>query len=155
MKIIRCLFSVLLITGFISVAISCAPEACFEETNSYLKASFYSDSTKKLLAPDSVTLAGSNQPDNKIYDKSAGVQPALIPLDASSGICTFKISINGVADTIEFRYTSFPHLISKECGYTFYHNLDTFFYTRNTIDYIYRSSNSITTANEENIRIFY
>jgi hypothetical protein len=155
MMIIRYLFSALLICGFIKLVISCTPEACFEETNSYLKASFYSDSTKKQLTPDSVTIAGLDQPANKIYDKAAGVQPALFPLDASSGSCIFKIIINGVADTIEFRYNSFPHLISKECGYTFYHNLDTFFYSRNTIDYIYRSSNSITTANEENIRIFY
>ena len=38
---------------------------------------------------------------------------------------TFVIKINGVTDTIEFQYSSYPHLISKECGYTFYHHLDT------------------------------
>jgi hypothetical protein len=155
MKRLHSLLPALLITGFMAFAISCSPEACFEETNSFLKASFYNDSTKKQLAPDSVTLTGLNQPANKIYDRAAGVQPALFPLDASAGSCTFEIRINGVTDTIQFSYTSFPHLVSKECGYTFYHNLDTFSYSKNAIDYIYRSSNSITTANEENIRIFY
>ena len=155
MKRFPSLLPLLLITAFTAFAISCSPEACFEETNSFLKASFYSNSTKKQLAPDSITLTGVNQPANKIYDKAKGVQPALFPLDASAGGCTFRIWINGVTDTIQFRYTSFPHLISKECGYTFYHSLDTFFYSMNAIDYIYKSSTSITTANEENIRIFY
>ena len=155
MKIIRFLPYTLSFAGLLSLLFSCAPEACFVETNSFLKATFYNDSTKKIIAPDSLTLTGLDQPDKKIYDKSSRVQPALFPLDASTGSCKFRILINGVADTIEFRYTSYPHLISKECGYTFYHNLDTFFYSKNTIDYIYRSSNRITTANEENIRIFY
>jgi Family of unknown function (DUF6452) len=135
------------------VMISCAPEACFEETNAYLKATFYSNTTKDKHTPDSLTLIGLNKT-NKIYNKESGVQPALFPLDASSESCTFIIKINNVTDTIQFIYSSYPHLISKECGYTFYHKLDTFYLSRNAF-YVYKSSNNITTANEENIRIFY
>lgn len=149
------LFSFLLTPLFSALLFSCAPEACFEETNSYLKATFYNDVTKKQLAPDSLTLRGINGPPDEIYDKASRVQPALFPLDASAGNCTFEIRINGVSDTIEFRYNSYPHLISKECGYTFYHTLEGLSYSKNAIDTIFRSSNSITTSNEENIRIFY
>ncbi len=135
--------------------ISCAPEACLEETNSFLKASFYSYATKLKVTPDSVTLFGLNMQANKIYNKTTQVQPALIPLNPSAGNCTFVFRINGITDTIQFIYSSFPHLISKECGYTFYHKLDNFSCSKNTIDSVYRSSDNITTLNEENLRLFY
>lgn len=144
---------VLVAAGFSFVMISCAPEACFEETNAYLKATFYSNSSKEKETPDSLTVTGLGKTD-KIYDREPRVQPALLPLDPSADTSVFIIRINGITDTIQFIYSSWPHLVSKECGYTFYHKLDTF-QSAKDIFYIYRSSNNITTANEENIRIFF
>jgi hypothetical protein len=153
MKIfIRLLFIFCLALAILSP--SCAPEACLEETESYLKASLYENSTKK--SPDSLTLYGINHETDKIYNKISKLQPALFPLDKSADNCTFVIRINGTTDTIKFSYTSRPHFISKECGYTIYHNLvDTPYYTKHIIDKIYVASRNITTLNEENIRIFY
>ncbi len=134
---------------------SCTPGSCFEETESYLKASFYDNATKTLLAPDSISLSGLNN-DSIIYNKIASLQLALIPLNASAESCAFSIKINGVTDTLEFRYSSYPHLISKECGYTYYHQLDTLpKYTKHIIKDIYTSNETITNLNVENIRIFY
>ncbi len=155
MKKLHSFLPAIVIAGCTGLLMSCAPEACFEETISYLKASFYSNTTKQKVTPDSLTLFGLDLQTDKIYNKAAQVQPALFPLNVTADTCTFVIRINGVSDTIQFLYSSYPHLISKECGYTFYHTLDTFAYTKNTIDYIYRSSDNITTLNEENIRIFY
>jgi hypothetical protein len=146
------LFLVLMI-AVCSAQYSCTPGACFEETNAYLKATFYSNATKEKLTPESLTLFGLNKSDT-IYKKKSGVQPALFPLDASSGSCIFIIGINNVTDTLHIFYSSYPHLVSKECGYTFYHRLDTAYTTGNAF-YIYKNSDNITTANEENIRIFY
>ena len=108
--------------------VSCTPGSCFEETNAYLKASFHS--TGKLKAPDSLTLNGLGK-DTARYKKAVKVQPALIPLNPSEENCGFVIRINGITDTISFQYTTFVHLISKECGYTYYHYLDTVYSTRN------------------------
>jgi len=144
---------VLVAVVFFSVLKSCAPEACFEETNAYLKATFYSNSSKEKETPDSLTVTGLGITD-KIYDREQGVQPALFPLDSSNDTSVFIVRINDITDTIQFIYSSYPHLISKECGYTFFHTLDTF-HTTKDIFYIYRNSNNITTANEENIRIFF
>ncbi|HPA86530.1 MAG TPA: DUF6452 family protein [Bacteroidales bacterium] len=149
------LFIIALFAAVSGIFVTCTPEACFEETNAYVKAFFYSDITKEAIAPDSITLYGIGNSSSMIYKRTSDVQPALIPLDASSESCTFALRINGVTDTITFMYSSYPHLISKECGYTFYHNLDTVYHTKNTIDFIFRNSGSITTKNEENIRIFY
>ncbi len=123
MKRLSYFFPVLILIYYSLHLVSCTPAACFEETNAYLKASFYINSTKQKLAPDSVTLSGLGQTE-KIYDKATGLQPALFPLNSSSDSSTFVIRINGINDTIEFNHSSFPHLISKECGYSVYHTLD-------------------------------
>ena len=153
----RKLFSgilIIILPCLILLMASCTPGSCFEETESYLKASFYSYETRKLTVPDSLSLNGLNN-DSIIYSKSAKVQPALIPLNASQDNCIFVIIINGVIDTIQFRYTSYPHLISKECGYTFYHHLDTVIPKYHAIKEIIYSNKTVTNLNVENIRIYY
>jgi len=142
------------LTGMLLFTASCTPGSCFEETNSYVEASFYLESTGKLKAPDSLTLYGIGK-DTARYKKARGVQPALIPLNASTEDCIFIIRINGVNDTMSFRYTSFPHLISKECGFTYYHSLDTVFSTKNIIDTILIRNHTVTTLNDQNLFIYY
>ena len=146
---------IIILSGLILFLLSCTPESCFEETNAFVKASLYLNETGKLLAPDSLTLFGLNLDTNKIYNKTTNVQHVLFPLNADTSSCSFVIRINGITDTLNLWYSSYPHLISKECGYTFYHNLDSLTYTTNAIDSIYIRKNNITTINEENIRIFY
>jgi hypothetical protein len=142
------------LTGILLFSASCTPGSCFEETNAYLKTFFYLESTGKQKAPDSLTLYGLGK-DTTRYMKATGIQPALIPLNASAENCTFIIRINGVTDTISFLYTSYPHLISKECGYTFYHSLDSVYTTKNIIDTILLKERSVTTLNVQNILIYY
>lgn len=144
-----------LAAGISLITLSCSTGACFDETNSYLKATLYSYSTKKSVTPDSISLYGLNRGSDKFYDKASGIQPALFPLDDSTGSCAFVIVINGNADTLTFTYSSYPHLISKECGLTFYHNLNNWTSTYHGIDSVSIKKNKITTANEENIRIYY
>lgn len=136
------------------LSVTCVPGSCFEETNAYLKASFYMETTGKLVAPDSLTLYGIGK-DSAIYKKASGIKQALIPLNISADECGFVIRINGINDTISFQYSSFPHLISKECGYTFYHILDSIHVTRNIIDTILIKERNVTTLNEPNIFIYY
>ncbi len=149
------LTNILVASGLILLLVSCSPESCFEETESYLKASFYDNITKNRLAPDSITLFGLGLDTLKIYDNTKKPTTLLLPLNTETGNCSFVLAINDFTDTIKFIYNSFPHLISKECGFTFYHNLDSISYTTNAIDYIFVNKSNITTINEENIRIYY
>jgi len=145
----------IILSGMIMFLYSCTPESCFEETEAFLKVSFYNNDTKNKLAPDSLTIYGLDLDTLKIYDNAKKVEPALLPLNDATISCSFIIKINEMTDTIELIYNSYPHLISKECGYTYYHNLDTIKHTTNAIDYIFINKSNITTVNEENIRIFY
>jgi hypothetical protein len=137
--------------------ISCTPQACQEETLSKIKATFYVTGTNKIQAPDSLTVygLGIHADTNKIYNKSSKISIAQIPLNPSAGTCGFVFRINGITDTLNFTYASYPHLISKECGFTYYHILDSYTVTGNAIDTIIFMNKNITTINEENIRIFY
>ena len=146
---------IIILSGLILILLSCTPGSCFEETESFLKVSFYDSTTKKLQAPDSLTIYGINMGTNTLYNKTTKVQPALLPLNSAAESCSFVIIINGITDTLEFRYTNHPQLVSKECGYTFYHVIDTPAFTTNNISYIYLARNLITNVNEENIRIFF
>src|SRR5450759_4899617 len=149
----------IIISGLIPIMISCTPQSCFEETEAFVKASFYLTGGSKPLAPDSLTVFGVNMETDTLYKKATGVTIALLPLNAGTHECSFVLEINGITDTVTFRYNTYPYLVSKECGFTFYHDLytdpDSLVYTRHTIDTIYIRKNVITTLNEENIRIFY
>ena len=134
---------------------SCSPGSCLDETESRVKATFYSMETLKPLAPDSVTLHGINMDTLKIYDKAVNLKSAEFPLYAAATSCKFIIRINSIDDTLEFRYSSYPYLISKECGYTYFFTLDTTIHSFNTIDSISIIKKTATTFNEENMRIFY
>ena len=147
-------FTLLIISAFSLLLSSCLEVSCIDETEAFVKAGFYSYSTKEPAVPDSITLYGLNMP-SKIYDKVKLTPPALIPLIDSSGISKFVIRINGISDTIEFQYWNYPHLVSKECGYSIFHTVDTMFFTKNAIDSIAKRDNNITTGNVENISIFY
>jgi predicted nucleic-acid-binding Zn-ribbon protein len=134
---------------------SCTTGSCLDETEARVKGTFYSMETGKALAPDSVTLYGVNMDTLEIYDKTTNLKSAELPLYADEQVCKFVISINGINDTLEFHYTDYPHLLSKECGYTFFFTLDTIINSVNIIDSISIEKKTITTFNEENLRIFY
>jgi len=149
--------SLLFIVSVIVLCVtSCTMGSCFEETESYVKASFYNNTTKKLTAPDSITLYGIDRDTSLIYKKATNVSTALIPLNSATEVAIFIIKINDKTDTLEFHYTNYPHLISKECGYTYYHHLDTGpIHSNHSIIDIYTANSTITNENGENLRIFY
>ena len=148
-------FSLLCITIIMfTYAVSCVPQACLEDMDANVKASFYVTGTGKLQAPGKVTLYGLGRDTSKIYNEASDLQTIEIPLDAGSDTCRFIMIINGITDTVNFIYSSYPHLVTKECGYTYYHNLELIENTRSDVDFLIKNR-EITTKNVENIHIFY
>ena len=146
--------TLLIISGFYLLQGSCLDISCIDETKAYVKASFYSYSTSQPVIPDNLTLSGLNM-DSLIYKNEKITPPLLFPLNDSIGKSAFVIKINGISDTIEFRYWSYPHLVSKECGYSIFHTIDTMFFTKHGIDSLSLKNENITTSNVENISIYY
>lgn len=134
---------------------SCTPESCLDETDAFLEASFYSKTTKTAQVPDSLTVYGLGRDTSRIYSATQGIRLARLPLQPDAASTSFVISLNGTVDTLSFVHTSYPHLISRECGYTFYHDIESVTFTMNAIDSIWVRNIFVTTTDEENIRIFY
>jgi len=146
-------FIILLV--IIRLCVNCTPESCLEETVSTLNATFYKTGSTQVSVADSITIFGIGKETNKIYDKTPKVSFIKLPLDASSGTCGFVMKINTVTDTLRITYSSYPHLISKECGLVFFFTLKSYQVSGTTVDTIIFRNSNIATFNEENIRIFY
>ena len=146
--------TVIIISGVYLQLSSCLDISCIDETEAFVKASFYSYSTGQPAIPDSLSLSGIDK-DSLIYDKEKLTPPALIPLNDSTDNSVLIVKINGITDTIEFLYWSYPHLVSKECGYSMFHTVDTVLHTSHSIDSISIKNENITTSNVENISIYY
>ncbi len=142
------LLGLLLLTG-------CTPESCYENTESALKAGFYETGSGKNIATDMVSAFGIGMESLFLYKDDKAKKEIFLPLNPTSGECSFVVSINGVSDTVTFTYSSFPHLISKECGYTVFHTLESYSSTNNIIDTIIIRNPNVTIPYEENIRIFF
>ncbi len=145
------------LSALILFCLSCAPQTCYDNVDAEVKASMYLYSTKKAQAPDSISVWGLGMESDKLFDKVRNVKIMNLPLNVTTDSCVFVIEINDVFDTISFAYDSFEYLISKECGYTYFHTLseDSPYYTNHAIDSVSVKKRSITNLNEENIRIFY
>ena len=146
--------NIIIISLLIYLLFSCTPTTCDDEMTSTVKAGFYETGTGNPLTADSVTMFSLGNDTTTIYNKALNLKSISFPLDASSDTSILILRINGNNDTVTLVYTSYAHLVSKECGFTFYHILDTVFNTRPEIDFLKKNQN-VTTVNEENIRIYY
>jgi hypothetical protein len=134
---------------------TCSVGTCFDETESMVKADFYNMESGSTTKADSLTLYGVGMDTLTIYNKSLNLNRAEMPLYAEVQECSLVARLNGVNDTLTFRYSSSFNLISKECGYTYYFSLDTVLTTGNIIDSVAITKKTITTLDEENIRIYF
>jgi hypothetical protein len=156
MRIRKAKFSILfLLLLVIRLIPSCTPETCIGETTSFVHVTFYKATTNKLTAPDSITVFGIGLDTARLYSKALNTSSIKLPLDASSDRCGFMLKINNKTDSLKFVYTSYPHLISKECGITFFYSLNSLQAGGSAIDTVLIFNKNITTFNGENIRIIY
>lgn len=150
------LFILVFLPGILTIISSCTPESCLEETEAFLKSSFYSyTNPQEALPPDSLTVYGLGRDTSLVYSAAPAVRIARLPLNPAAPSSVFVFRINGVTDTLSLYHYSYPHLISRECGYTYYHNLDSLSFTMNAIDSIWIRNGVITTLDNENIQVFY
>lgn len=153
-QILSYLARVLLILAAAFLPHGCTPESCYENIVSGIKGGFYQTGTGLKISPDSVSLFGPGIDSPPLYSKATGLKEVVFPLNPAEPACSYIFTINGIRDTVTFTYTSFPHLISRECGYSMFHTLNSCISTGNIIDTIIIINRTIAIPYEENIRIF-
>ncbi|HLN56430.1 MAG TPA: DUF6452 family protein [Bacteroidales bacterium] len=151
----RKIFFLILSAWIVASLTSCTPGSCFEKTDSLLDVTFYDSVTKKVITPDSLTVFGLGIDTARIYSASRGIKKASLPLNSAADNSIFIITINKITDTLSVFYSSYPHLISKECGYTFYHQIDSLFHSRNAIHSILIIKRTVTNEDEDNLHLYY
>jgi len=142
----------LLITGCIMLA--CASEGCYDDTEANVIINLRETDAETISKIDSITIYGLGSELDSIYT-NASILKADLPLNADAGYSEFVI-INGlIADTIRIHYSSNLWFVSKACGYSYNHILESVEFTKNRIDTVLIINESVTIADEENIRTFF
>lgn len=153
MKRFKIILKVIFAAAFL-MSVSCVPESCFDEMNALIKATLITSIDGKNVAPEGFTMYGLEM-DDTIYYKEKSIKMAEIPLNPSAENCSFLTGIDSGTDTVTFFYSTFTHLVSKECGYTFYHYIDSLWFTKNPIDTVIILNRYITTSDATNIQFYY
>ncbi len=152
---------------FISVAtlFSCTnQEVCEDAASIPVRVGFYEsdpESEEPLsYAIDSVTVSGINN-DSLIYDNSLNVGRIEMPLDPARDSCGFVIVFPPVEnldlplrDTLWFFYERKPNLISTECGFVNFYEIEEVAYTTHRIDTMEIENTSVTNGLDEHIKAF-
>lgn len=148
---------IVLVACFFILFISCESEDTCEQTViSTLKAGFYSiqDSIPEAISVDNFTAYGIGRSDSLIYDGENSVSSFELPLSPSSDTTGFIFTLDTEIDTIIFIYNREFHLLSMECGFTTYFEIDGIEYTLNAIDSVSIIKKTATTGDDENIQIY-
>lgn len=103
-----------------------------------------------------VTLYAIGREDDSLY-KAVSTSGMQFPFDrtADSSRYHFQTDDGRPADTLTFRYRRQPHFVSAGCGFATYFTIDTAFSTNHVVTSVVVDNSQVTTANEQNITIYF
>ena len=116
------------------VIVSCSVQPCYEETNPLMNTVLLASGTGEIATADSLRVRGVSATDTVEFVDTRNATSFSLPLDPASDLSLFYITVNGIHDTAVIYYTRLPHLVSPECGYTFFTSVTGVSTTHNIID---------------------
>lgn len=155
----------MLIVVLILLMYSCLnEEVCEDVATVPVRIGFYQmeaeEEDPQVLAIDSLTVFGVGN-DSIIYQNRFNVSRIELPLNSAIDSCAFVFVLPShepgllpAADTVWFHYRILPNLISMECGFVSFYELNTVTHTRYNIDSLSIETPSITNTQDEHIKIF-
>jgi hypothetical protein len=122
-------------TGLLSLLLSivfssCLPiEGCEDAATNPLRIGFYRTAAatgrSTAIAIDSLTVFGVNRPDSLLYNNRKNVRTIEVPLNPASDSTRFVLVFPGnVIDTLLVMHLRQPILISADCGFTMYYDIN-------------------------------
>jgi hypothetical protein len=103
---------------------------------------------------DSLTIYSMPRTGEIIYDNRKNVGRVELPLNPGEDGSTFVFEFPGSSDTIHFSYERKLHLISVDCGFTMFYELNHIATTNHTISLHEISTNLVSNALDEHVKIF-
>ncbi len=130
-------------------------EVCEEATANNLRIGFYAPGeTEPVQRPiDSLTVFGLERPDSMIYDNAYSVLLAELPLDPNNDTTTFVLEFPTETDTLTVTYQRNLNLISVECGFAMFFDLEGMENTENFIVSTTILISEVTNTFDEHIQI--
>lgn len=132
-------------------------EVCEDATATRLRINFFrlvEDGPAVAATVDSLTIYSIPSAAEMIYDNRKNVGRVELPLNPGEDISTFVFKFPGSSDTIQFSYERTLHLISVDCGFTMFYELSDIATTNHTISLHEISTNLVSNALDEHIKIF-
>lgn len=138
---------------------SCLPvENCEESAANPLRIGFYetvaNTGQPRAYAIDSLTVFGVNRPDSLLYDNRKNVRTIEVPLNPSTDSTGFVVVFPAnVIDTLWIRYLRQPVLVSADCGFTMYYEINQVTHTSRGIQSSQIFQPFVRNTLEEHLRI--
>lgn len=103
---------------------------------------------------DSLRVYTLEKPDTPVFDTLYSVSSLELPLNTNADSCSFVIDFFHTRDTLWLYYERETHLISVECGFTMFFDLQHVEYTTHFIESLSIEEPHVTNSLDEHIKIF-
>ncbi len=130
---------------------------CEAATDASLRIGFYTFSENgqaTTTSVDSLTIYGVGRSETKIYDNRKNVVRIELPVNPTVDSTAYVFIFPGHTDTLWVDYSRNPHLISVECGFTMFYEIENVQYTNHQIIRSDINTNLVSNTLDEHIQIF-
>jgi hypothetical protein len=134
---------------------ACSEQACYDDTDPLVNVILLESGTGAAKNSVSLKITGLTGVSPVDLVTATSVAKFSFPLNPAEETSVIVIVLNDIADTATISYTNFVHLVSPECGYTFYSVVQGLNTTHNIIDSLIIENKNITVDGERNMRLFY
>ncbi len=132
-------------------------DVCEEITANNLRVGFYQvgqEDAQSWATVDSLMVHSLEKPDDPVHDTLYTVSSLELPLNIHASSCVFVIDFFHAKDTLWLYYNKETHLISVECGFTVFFNIQEVEYTNHYVEGLSLEMPEVTNTLDEHIQIF-
>lgn len=149
---------------FVGLALcGCNSTGCLDNGSALPLAGFYSYSTLKAIAVDSLEIRGLGAPGDSILVKtSSSLNQVYLPFRPEAGEVKWVVAYRQkqldfpqLQDTITFKYSTIEYFASEQCGAMYAYRLSGVGHTSHLIDSIGVTDSLITNVEMERIHIYF
>ncbi len=153
----RLLTSFLALAALLILIQSCGDDqVCEDITANDLRIGFYTagEGGVDWTVVDSLKAGTPDRPGQFIYDRIYSVSSLELPLNPSGDISRFVLDFFTTADTLTVSYTREKHLLSVECGFTMFFEINEVSHTTNLIHSISVPVEYVTNNLDEHFKVY-
>lgn len=152
MSAIHALLTLLLTTGLLTACDE--EEVCDQSVYSSLNVGFYkSGDEEQDTSVQNFSCYGVGA-DSMLYDVKNNLSRLALPLNPSTGSCSFVLIFDSIPDTLTLSYDQELVFVSYPCGFAPHYSITEKYESHNVIDSIKIENSEVNPQSEENVKIY-